>query len=165
MKRYVEYITAFLFIGLFASCEPAKYPIDDHPLVKIDTRLIGKWKVKGEKDEYILSKDGKSVNVDYKYLVLNKDPKTGKVDKFSAFLSEVGNAKFLNVFFKEDTIEGYIFLRILDINAAGTTARIATIADTTLKYITNATEMRERFTNRLNDPTFYNDTTYFYKIK
>jgi hypothetical protein len=148
---------------LFAGCTFSKYPIDDPAVVKIDARLMGKWKVKGKKtknDVYTLSKKD-----DYHYQVVITEPGKPEREEFLAFLSKIDDATFMNVHFKDDTVEGYFFIKILEVNIAANKATAAIVDDSTLQCLNGPTSVRERIHNKLNDPTFYTDTAHFYKVK
>ena len=157
-----DVILLLLCFALFTiGCATAKYPIDATPLIKLDNRLIGKWKtvVEGHgKDIYtITAKD------EYNYKISFKDRGSKKTEVCTAYLSDLDNVKFMNVCFKEDSIVNYFFLRLLDIKSDDIT--VATVGDTTLKMMTNAQEVRGFFLKNLHKPPFYDDTVHFRRIK
>ncbi len=146
-----------------AGCELSKYPIDDPAVVKIDTRLLGKWKVDNEQDKHDLYTLTRKDDFHYHVTVANALDK--KVHKATAYLSNVGSLPFLNVYFKDDTASGYLFIKILNVNATGDKIITATVSDTTMKYLKSPAQVRARIQQRLNYPSFYSDTTHLHKVK
>ena len=165
MNKYILNYLSVLFLIYLTGCNLSKYPIDDKPNVKIDSRLLGKWKdnVK-DGDQYQLTKKN-----DYQYNILvtgKKDKKQDKVESYYGFLSSVEDATFLNVHCKdEDSTDRYVFIRVLDIDAAGKKIKLTSVADTTMEFLENAGEVRAYVTANLNKPAFYHDTDTFFKIK
>jgi hypothetical protein len=166
MKRLSECSFAVLLLCFLAGCDDlSKYPIDEKPIVKTDTRLVGKWaekKEKGRNSIYTMAKKDET-----SYNILIKDSKSKISEQYDAFLSDVNAATFLNVACKNDrdSLQGYSLIRILNINAAGNMLTAASVADSTMKDITSSAAVRERIRAHLNDPKFYRDTVLFYKVK
>ena len=160
MKTYLQYSSILLLSLLFAACDTAPYPIDRTPNVKVDTRLLGNWKMKGRPEEYTLIK-----YTDYKYMILYKDRRRNDIDKYPAFLSDVDSVKFLNITSEDDSTAGYFFLRIININPIKNVVTVAGLKDSTLKDITDPAEVREHISKNLNNPAHYGDTGYFYRIR
>lgn len=167
MKHIIPFLTVAAILFL-ASCSDAKYPIDHTPSVKVDQRLVGNWKAKEKKgNKYVTDNDElymMNKRNDYEYMVVLKAMKKKEVETTTAYLSEVGTSQFLNVYVKGEH-PGYCFFRILDINTKGDKVSVASIADTTMNSLTSAEQVRERITTNLNNPAFYKDTTYLFKVK
>jgi len=162
MKNIVLIISAFLITTLFASCELSTYPIDDPANIKIDSALLGKWKdknKKGNKDYITVTK----LN-DYKYNIVDKD-KGLKTESMPAYLSVVNNVRFMNVFIKDSSDEGYMFYRIHSVDAKAGTISLSTVCDSMLKYMYTPAEVRKYIAKRMNDRDFYSDTTYLVRMK
>lgn len=158
MKSPLKYL-AFLFLTSLTACDVSKYPIDNAPNVKVDTRFIGKWKDKKDrKTTYIIS-----LQNEYQYQIINKNKKTGN-ETYLGYLSNVEGSTFLNVYNK-DSANAYMLLRILDVNAKADRVTIASVSDSTMKNMSNAAEVRKYVTKNLNNPVFYSDTTYLRKLK
>lgn len=154
-----------LLLALFGleSCELSDYPIDTQAVIKTDARLLGKWKEKekkGQSDLYTLTKKGEN-----RYQVTVKEYELKRTLKYDAFLSDVNNVPYLNVLYKDDSANGYLFLKILDINAAGNLITATSVSDSMMKHMHSSAEVRERIRQNLNNPKFYNDTLHFYKVK
>jgi hypothetical protein len=163
MRSNRSYIAAMLLVVLLIGCDLAKYPIDDPAVVKIDARLLGQWKTTNKDDKndrYTLVKKD-----DFHYLVTARYGKEKKNHKFNAYLSEVEHVSFLNIHCKEDTVDGYFFLKIMNVNASGNKVITVTVSDSTMKYLKNPAQVKERIRKNLNNPVFYSDTTHMYKIK
>ena len=171
MKQYALITLALVAISLLASCRDARYPIDAVPVMKIDTRLLGNWKAKDQKKHtkndvvfdmiYSLTKQD-----DHQYLITvkGKDKKKDKPESTTAYLSEINKALFLNINVKDDS-GGYVFLRILDVDVSAGIVKVTSIADTTMIQLASAKQVRERIAKNINNPAFYKDTTYLYKLK
>jgi hypothetical protein len=161
-------IASILFIG----CANSKYPIDSRPKEKADQRLLGKWKEMKDKNHQETNDE------DIDYTVVKKDDHeyqitmrlTGKKgnekEKYTAFLSKIDEATFLNIAVKDEKkADGYFIVRVLDINKDANELAVSTIADTTMVYLNSAAAVRERIAKNLNNPAFYKDTGYLYKVK
>ena len=72
---------------------------------------------------------------------------------------------FLNVLYTDDSLNGYLLLKILDINPSGNMITAAAVSDSTMKYVTSSAAVRERIRTNLNNPVFYSDTVHFVKVK
>ena len=101
---------------------------------------------------------------DYKYNIVEKD-KGLKTEVMPAYLSVVNNVRFLNVFIKDSSDEGYMFYRIHNVDAKAGTISFSTVGDSTLKYLYNTTEVRKYIAKRMNDRDFYSDTTFMVRMK
>ncbi len=163
MKSSFKYsLIAFAILSLFG-CNVAKFAIDDKPQMNIDPALLGKWKVEkdGKKsDLYNITKQDSA-----HYFITVKEYKNKKIDTAYAFLSDVRNSKFLNLYCKEDTTWGYMFIRIIDINANHSKITAACVSDTMFHSMVSAAQIREHIYNNMTDPEFYSDTMHLVKVK
>jgi len=168
MKPHILLAAAIVAVLFLTSCSDAKYPIDNTPSIKVDQRLMGTWKAKEKRGNklvtdndvlYMMNKQN-----DYEYMVILKTNKKKDAETTTAYLSDVNKSLFLNVYVKGDTA-GYSFFRILDIDAKGNKVTVASIADTTMNALTSSAQVRERITKNLNNPLFYKDTVYMFKVK
>lgn len=96
MKRIVHLIAVISASFLLMACPyESEVPIDK-PSVKFPVTLFGKWEPKSSNDD-VLTIQRKNDFV----VTITKTKKDAKpdesVDKYEAFISEVGNVKFLNV--------------------------------------------------------------------
>ena len=143
-------------------CVASKYPIDSVPKLKIDSRLIGDWKIKDSdtNERFSLSRAS-----DNEYLIMYKDSKFETQQQFYGYLSEVNKALFLNGYRGEDTTMGYLLLKIININADATEITATNIIDTTLKYARSSQVIRKRVEKNLNNRSFYGSpSAVFYKV-
>ncbi len=163
MKNFLKFNLLIAFLAVLTGCDLSKYPIDDHPVIKNDTRLLGKWREKEKKEKsdlYTLTKKSET-----SYLVTMKEYGMKRTLKYDAFLSDVNNVKFLNVLYKDDSANGYLFIRLLDINSSGNQTTAAAVSDSMMKYVSSSAAVRERVRENLNNPAFYSDTIHFEKVK
>ena len=163
MHTILKFNLLIAFLALLTGCELSNYPIDDHAVIKTDARLLGKWKEQEKKDHsdlYTLTQKG-----DNQYLVTVKEYELKRKLKYDAWLSDVNNVRFLNVLYKDDSANGYLFIRILDINAAGNLITAAAVSDSMMKHVGSSAVVRERIRQNLNNPAFYSDTLHFVKVK
>jgi len=155
-----KYLLSAVIIPLFATgCAVSNYPIDKQPVVKADPRLEGKWRqlIKDTNAVYIVKKKD-----DYEYSVTIKGTDWDKM-KLNAFLSEVDDALFLNVYDNKDS--GYILARILNLNTAANEIMLTMVDDSTMKYLNGSVEVRARIAGNLNNPSYYTDTVKMRKEK
>lgn len=89
------------------------------------------------------------------------------------FTSKIGKSLFLNVPYynvphgdrtPDSEENGYILVRILQMNATGDTLVTATVADETMKQLNSSKEVRARLEKNLRNAGFYRDTVHFYKV-
>ena len=168
MKLTRLFVFACAIIILFGSCKESNYPIDAKPLVKIDSRLLGTWKARDKEGQPPMLdmsvKLTKQTDVLYRLSIKEKDKGKAIEEATNAYLSEIDKSTFLNVHIKDDT-GGYIFFRILSIDAKGNNITAVGMADTTLRTAVSSEDLRARFTKNLNNPSFYKDTVEFYRVK
>ncbi len=166
MTRFLQYSIAVLCVVLLFSCNRvSRFPIDDPARVKIDNTLLGKWMLKEDtsRTNYFIVKK----KDDFKYAItyMNEGGTHIQYEDFTAFISKVGSSRFLNVQYYYKDVQGYFFLKLVDINEAGDEIVTATVADSTMLEITVPAEVRARITRNVNNPAFFADTAHFYKIK
>ncbi len=165
MKRSLLIITVAL--SLLTACREARYPIDEPAIVKIDTRLLGKWVALEKRDNILGAADYDMVykvtkQSDNKYKIIYKDGKKKRGEKTTAYLSDINNELFLNVYVDGDS-SGYLFLKIISIDADKIV--MTGIADTTMEQLTSPSQVRERITKNLHNPLFYKDTVEMDRVK
>ena len=163
MRRYFKVVA--LPVLLLAGCNLSKFPIDDPAVVKIDARLLGTWKEQEEKKKaeselYTFAKLD-----DTHYTLIAKEQGKKKIEKYTAFLSEINNVPFLNVHYKDDSTDGYFFIKILAINATGDKFMASPVSDSTMQLLTSSAMVRARIKGNVDQPAFYIDTLHFSKVK
>ncbi len=99
--------------------------------------------------------------------------------QWNAFTSYVNNATFLNIKYvyspsayltpgspvnTDGDEEGYLLVRVLNINPTKNRITTATVADTFMKHIKSSKEVRAYVEKNLDNPAFYSDTFHFYKV-
>lgn len=162
MKKALGLLTVILCMLFFTACNMPKYPIDDPPVVKIDTRLLGKWKVKYQgqsSDVYTVTKQN-----DYEYSISANIWKRTKAEHYTAFLSYIDSSRFLNVYSKDDSEKSYLFIRLMEMNGAANKIKATCVNDTTMQYLKNSAQIRQLVTTNLNKPDFYGDSVWLYKV-
>ena len=182
IKMNIIKIAFFLSILFITGCKSySTHSIDEKSKIKIDARLLGTWKAIEDTDTknciVVQSyndlfpnwapSDVDSVNKDCYYFVtyLNRHGRNPLYQQFSAFLSKVQNASFLNLHYWDDSVEnGFLLIRIIKMNNAADSITTALVADSTLKNIQNSASLRQRISSHLNSSAFYSDTLHFYKV-
>ncbi len=160
MRFSYRYAIAALFVmTIFASCNLSKFPIDDPAIVKIDEHMIGKWREDRDSTIFTITRQD---NLHYFINYRNRKKKMSEI--LPAFLSEVDNNWFLNIQYKEKEVKGYLFLKIINVNAAYDLLTIAMVKDTMLQHLKSASEVREYVKTNLNKPSFYGDTIKLRKL-
>ena len=148
----------------------SKYPIDEHASVSVDTNLIGIWKMKEDTDVHNYFVIERYNDYEYAVTYMNRGGSNRTYENFPAYFSNIGKIKFFNVRYdnyhrdRKISDEGYFFLKILDIDKRGFNMTLALVNDTTLKFISNSKEVRERITKNLDNPSFYDKPVHFHKI-
>jgi hypothetical protein len=191
MYRMFLVVSAALAI---LSCKSySKYPIDAQHNVELDTNILGTWKAVEDTDkmDYILVQSNYEVYPDArdkgspmytKYencYILTRTSNSGQnlnFEKWPAYFSQIGNERFLNMTYRytpfskntgadpDHREEGYFFVRIIHLNSKCDTMVTSVVADTTLKFLENSIQVRERISRNLYSPSFYRDTLHFYRV-
>ena len=170
-----------IFLFFCSGCEnAAHYTIDDRPLIKLDTGYLGIWKIKEDTvkgnfifvetdedtHEYKEYSFGSSVSRNNNYYITYFDH--GGINphyqQWTMFISEINNNRLLNIGGGAGMQNSYVFLRILSFNSRHDSIIIATVADTTLKYLRSSSEVRKMIAQKINIPSFYKDTIHLYKV-
>ena len=182
---------AFIAVLIYALCSCknfSPYAIDEHPLVKIDTNLLGIWKAVEDtnKKDFILVQNftdvARNLNESFKkeaaYIANQKKEKftyfitrfdndgtNPHFQQFHCFISLIKGQKFLNIEYEIGSADsGFLFERIIKINKSFDTITTAIIADTTMRELHNSVEVRKRIEQNINKPSFYSDTLHFYRV-
>jgi len=82
--------------------------------------------------------------------------------QWDASVSKIGNETFLNFHYHDSAFSGFSFVRI--ISQSKTSMTVAKVADTTLRHLKSAQEVRNLFERNVYKPSFYKDTMHLYKI-
>ena len=178
-----------ILICAICSCKSfSYYPIDDHPVVKMDTSLLGIWRAVEDtnKKDFILIQNFADVtrnldesfkkeasyiadekNKEFMYYItrFDNDGTNPHFQQFNCFISIVKGQKFWNIQYEPGrTDEGFLFERVIKINKSFDTITTAMIADTTMMNLHNSTEVRNYVERNINKPSFYSDTLHFYRV-
>lgn len=161
MKIHYSYIAILFLLVSLTSCTTALHPIDEKPLVKIDSCLLGKWKTKDKPDIFtVVKKD------DYQYFLIIKESKKKELQRVPMYLSLVNNTRFLNMMdIEADSVKGYNFLRLINISKGCDRITCAMVTDTMIEKMNSSSEIRSYITKNMNKPSFYKDTAVLYKVK
>ena len=142
-------------------CTIAKYPIDEKPVVRIDSSLLGKWKTTDKKDVYTMTRKS-----DYEYMLSVKEHGKRHPERIPAFLSVINNERFLNFAqIENDTLRGYSFARVLTVDPAHDKITCILVEDTMLEKMNSSSEVRNYILKNMNRPSFYKDTSVFDRVK
>ena len=173
MKRlFFLFCSVVLITAPMIGCKSySRFPIDEHTIVRVDTNLIGIWKMKEDTDKHNYFVIERRNDYEYAVTYMNKGGSNRTYENFPAYFSEISNSRFFNVGYRnydweshKDIEEGYFFLKVIDIDQRGFNMTLALVSDTTMKYITSSKEVRERITKNLNNPNFYDKPVHFHKI-
>ncbi len=97
---------------------------------------------------------------------MNREGSNRTYENVGAFFSNIGDTRFLNVRYYnwETKSGGYFFLKVVNADKRGWNMDLALVADTTLKNITNAREVRKRIGANINNPNYFKKPVHFHKI-
>ncbi len=163
MYWYVKFFVFAAIMFFLPGCNDARYPIDPKPLVKVESRFLGKW-IGKEKDEYYVVSQ-KDV---YHYQISYTEKKNSDPTVFPAYMSMVDNVLFLNMMDydeSQDTIKGYAFLKVFNVNKTFDKVSAAVVADTNLKNQNSSAEVRAFITKNLKNSKFFGDVQVLRKVK
>jgi len=181
----------------------SRYAIDVSPVIKTNHDYLGIWKCKEDMDKnntiIVQTFDDVTANLVKQYGSIEKfenkvhdhrldsekknrafnyyitsNFKNNQYFQWTVFMSEINNAKFLNVTYRSINadrntkpsnlmeISGYLFLKILDASSQQIVATI--VRDSTLKMQKSSIDVRNIIAKNINNKYFYSDTLHFYKI-
>ncbi|MEI8279536.1 MAG: hypothetical protein WCG87_07205 [Bacteroidota bacterium] len=169
MKKYFQ-MSLILFVTIVAySCNSvSKYPIDK-PSIKVDTNLIGLWKMDEDTnvhDFFVLEKYDEH---NYAFTYMNHEGSNRVFENVQAFFSDVNNTRFLNVHYNpgmDETYDGrgYFFMKVVEMDPQGWSMTLSKYSDTTLKLITDPQQVREHIAKNINNHMYFNKPVHFHKI-
>jgi len=144
----------------------AKYALDEHPAIAADTDLIAIWKMDQDTDPHNYFVFERYDYYNYVFTYMNREGSNRTYENMGAFFSNIGGTRFLNVRYRnwETNTAGYFFLKVVNADKRGWDMDLALVADTTLKDITNAKEVRERIEKNISNPTYFKKPVHFQKI-
>jgi len=182
MTQHIRYSLWILLATLTWGCRSySRYPIDQKPIIKIDTAILGSWKAVEDTDRknflliqnshdaipegYYTDSADQVKHKDYYYYItyFNRHGKNPLYQQWTAFLSDINNEKFVNVVYMHEHVSGYLLVK-LNINSTNDTITTALVADTALKYFHSSEYVRDQIIKHADDPAFYSDTLHFYKL-
>ena len=144
----------------------AKYGLDDHPSVAVDTDLIGIWKMAEDTDPHNYFVIEKYNDNRYAFTYMTRGGSNRTYENDGAFFSDINGTRFINVgYYDWDSHSGeYFFLKVIEIKNRGFDMTLELVADTTLKDISDPKEVRERIAKNLNNRDYYKKPVHFHKI-
>ena len=148
LKYLIPLIAICLFLG---GCPyESKIPIDS-PSVKINAALLGKWEPKSTSgDHYIVSKLD---DFTYKIEVKKKDDKDPTV--YNAYLSNIDNDVFLNLYNSKEELERKYYFYKLTINKSETKLTLASVTENIDEKFEKPEEMKSFFQKSKNLSFFF----------
>lgn len=167
IRTIVCVLSAILLLSV--GCKSvARFPIDEPSMNNLEDGLIGRWKFEEDTDKrnfYEILR-GNPYRSDVYHLKFWNRGGTNPTYEWNIHVSKIDGIRFINVpYYREGSRaqEGYLFLRILEVNKDFTKMTTATVHDTTMWELDQA-GVKERIRKNLNNPSFYYDTAHFYKI-
>ncbi len=157
-------------LSLLTACRNvARFPIAEPDKALLDDRITGRWKFHEDTNSrnfYEIIPRRQPYMLDRYHLKFWNRNGTNPTYEGNMHFSKIDGVLFANVpYFEDDfTHQGFIFLRILDINATYDEVTAAVVGDTTLWLLNSQAEVRERIQKNMNKPSFYSDTFNFYKM-
>lgn len=136
---------------LFAGCPyQSDVAIDAKPTVKLDQALVGNWEEGGSNE--------------YTYTVTKLDDYTCKIIKkratenteeaiYNGFISQVGNAKFLNLW-EDSEYEKKYYLYKMELN--GNSMKLLEVTDNIKEKFEKSEDLKAFITKHMNLSFFYN---------
>lgn len=97
MKKIATLLTVFLILVLFTACPyNSKIPLSTQPKLAIDNALVGDWRSLNDKDSLDMKVMGFNQN-EYFIDIRPADKMSEEVSRYRAFLSNVGDEKFISI--------------------------------------------------------------------
>ena len=161
-KCYSIILLLLCALGIGGCDYVARYPIDKPALIKMDTRMLGIWKLTEDTSTHnyfvIERKDDFNCKVTY----MNRYGENPQYAHFPVFFSMVDSVPFFNVSYRDYSASGYFFLKILEFNVNVLT--VAMYADSNLLQTKTPGDVRESIHKNLNDPRYFKQVYHFRKV-
>ena len=192
--RFLKLIFAFYCLVTLFGCNVFSiYPIDEQPLIKLDTRFLGKWKIIEDTDkanylsirempgiEYQTAAELKLKPYNLYVTYWNRHGVNPVYGDFTWYISKIGNKRFINIHGTnipaDESFEalekgvglnkkwGFYFADIVNINQRADSIILAIVGDSTLKDLTNSQQVRERIQSNMNNRNFYSHVLHLYRV-
>ncbi len=169
MKKVFLSFCTVLCALIFSGCDSSSlFTIDEAPLVKMDKRFLGDWKVEEESDKKNFVRIQESVEPNKYHVQIWDRSGTNRTFEFNTFFSEVGGATFINVrnWTTNDWMhkEEYLLLKITDISAAYDKITAVVVSQPSVLHANSSAEVRAFLTRNVNSPGFYGATVHLNKV-
>ncbi len=150
------------------------YPISAPSEHVVEDRVIAKWKFLEDTNTHNFYEVYQAhVNYPNQYHIRfwNRGG-TNPTYESNGHFSKIDDEQFFNLpYFEPGTNgtffqnEGYIFLRLLDVNNEFDKITASVVGDTTMRQLRNSEEVLNYVKKNLNNPKFYSDTIHLIKFK
>ncbi|MBS1772109.1 MAG: hypothetical protein JST82_04570 [Bacteroidetes bacterium] len=157
MKKIMQYGVVLCTCILLWGCPYESTVPIDQPSVKIDTRLLGKWKSKSDKNNnaFVFTKLD-----EYRYKLTPIDKKT-EPSTYTVWISNVNGFNFLNM--QEDQTGKFTFIVPDNITTKSFTYKV--ISDANKTPFTNSEELKNWITYNMMNLSFFEEGDTLVRIK
>jgi hypothetical protein len=161
-----------LFISIatlaIAGCNSvAHYPIDEKPQIPIDYRLVGIWKMEEDTNKHNYFVIEKLDDYQYNMTYMNQDGNNRGYEHWRGSISNINNAKFINIPYSDwpdGNNHGLIFMKINNIEKEGWTMSGAFVNDSGLKNCKSSAEVRKRIADNMDKNSYFSKELHFERL-
>lgn len=171
MKKYSRIIVIILLAAFSAGCKSySRFPLEPRGSVRVDTNLIGIWKMQEDTDVHNFFVIERYNDYTYAASYMNEGGDNRIYENWRVFMSEVNGVKFLNVPYDnfdwekgESREKGWFFMKVTDIDKGGFNITLSPVTDSTLSRLTSSKEVHDRIATNLNNPAYFGKPVHFRK--
>ena len=155
MKKFVQLFAVVSFSFLLMGCPyETEVPIDK-PSIKFPANLFGKWEPKSSSDDVLTIKRKDDFAV-----IITKTKKDAKpddsVEQYEAFLSEIGNLKFLNVSeLSEYSSTPKYYLYKMEVSPSGSRITLSAVTENIDETFTSSAELKAFIQKNMQHSFFF----------
>ena len=165
MKKQIGLLALLFFVLLsFSFRNVSVFGIDEHPIISVDEHLLGKWQLLEDTDRLGFFTIGKQNNFQYKISYKTGIGSIKELSQNTAFVSELNNIKFINIFYIKDKLRGYLLFKLSELDTVNNKFSVSMVIDSSIEQIDNRDEVRELISNNLNNTNFFSKEFHLQKI-
>ena len=153
-------VACFSFKGRFIS----NFSLDDRPTAKIDSHLLGRWKMTEDPDNGSYLIVGQYDVSQYKVTYVTGRGFEEQLVQNCAFFSKMDNARFLNVALTDKHRRGYVLFKVTDFDSVGGKMTLHQVIDTAIVEMESRQALRVLMANNAVSDLNFGEPIHLYRL-
>ena len=138
--------------------------LDDGPKVKIDSHMLGRWKITEDPDNGSYLMIGQFDLCQYKVTYVNGRGAADLLVENTAYFSKMSDTRWLNLAMITKYSRGYVLFQVPELDSTGGKMTLTQVTDTSLGSIDSRQALRVLVTNNLATNTNFGTVIHLYKV-